>query len=132
MTLVIATTGSNHFPTIGNPQTPEGDAIVGSPASLAVGTPTPTASAAVLGALTINGLNIGGSGGSAGAALLDLTTWGQKEIVNFINQSPLGINAFIDRNARINLQSATGVAINISGSATMLAALGLVAGNYVG
>jgi len=132
MTLVIATTGSNHFPTIGNPQTPAGDAIVGSPASLAVGTSQPTSPAAVLGALTINGVNIGGAGGSSGVSLLDLTTWSNKDIVNYVNNANTGVQASVNRNGAIVLQTATGVAINIAGGATVLAALGLVAGNYVG
>jgi hypothetical protein len=131
MTTVIASTGSNHFPTIANPQTIEGDAITGSPPSLAVGTPTPLAAAGCLGALTINGVNIGGSGGSAGAGLIDLTTWGNKDIVSFINGAT-NVVASVNRDGKIVLQTATGVAINIAGGATLLAALGLVAGNYVG
>lgn len=129
MALVIGTVGTNHFPAIGNPQTAAGDAIIGSPAStLGIPNPQPTAAAGCLGKFSVNGFVVGGAGGSSGSALLDLCTWGNKDIVTNINGSNTGIAASINQNGRIVLQSPTGMPITIAGDAATLAALGFTAG----
>lgn len=129
MTTVVASIGSNHFPCIANPQTPAGDAIVGSPAALAAGTSTPNAAAGCIGTLTVQGVNIAGAGGSAGGALLDLTIWGNKEIIAAIS-GLTNVTASINRDGKIVLSTPAGVAIAVGGSAVLLAAIGLTAGNF--
>jgi hypothetical protein len=131
MTTVVASIGSNHFPCIANPQTPAADPIPGSPPSLAVGTPTPAAAAGCIGALTIQGVNISGAGGSNGVGSLDLTTWGNKDIIAAIN-GLTNVSASVNRDGKISLSTPTNVPIVIAGNATVLAALGLTAGNYNG
>lgn len=130
MTQVIASIGTNHFPAIAVPQTPAGDYIPVTPPNLEAGTPTPTAYAAVVGTLTVNGATIGGS--SSGPGLVDLTNWGNKELTNAITNANVGVTASVDKNGRIVLVTAPGVPITIAGSANLLTVLGLTAGVTAG
>jgi hypothetical protein len=136
MTFVVASIGSQHFPNPPTPQTAAGDPVSGGAAGALWGlpgiNPLPLATAGCIGTLSINGVGIS-NGNANGLGLLDLTSVGQKEIVQLINASLGGaVVASITPQNRIALQSATGVPIVIAGSANILAALGLTAGSTVG
>jgi hypothetical protein len=72
---------------------------------------TPSKSAS----LTVNGKSIS----------IDLSTHGVDNIISFINSAGLGVVASVDRNGALQLSGAN---IVLGGDATLLAALGLVAG----
>jgi hypothetical protein len=130
MATVIANIGSEHFPAIANPQTPEGDAINGGAVGAVIGgvgiNPTPNAYAGCIGVFSVNGVPLFSN--TAGTGLLDLTVWGNKELVNAINATVPGVAASVNPRNRLMLQTASGVPIVIAGSANLLTALGLPAG----
>lgn len=133
MTTVTGTQGVGHFPSIANPQTVNGDPVSGGAPGATIGNPginpQPGDYAGCIGALSVNGIAL--SSNSAGNALVDLTTWGAKELANAISQSVPGVSALVTPRNRLQLSSAPGFQITIAGSANILTALGLTAGSFV-
>lgn len=133
MATVQSSKNGAHFPAIPNPSTAENNPVSGGAAGAVIGgvgiNPQPNALAGCYGTLTINGVSIVSNGGTSGP-YLDLTKWGNKELVNAINALVPGVTASIKAPPNLLvLQSPAGVPITIGGSANVLAALGLTAGS---
>lgn len=93
---------------------------------------------APVGTFSINGYALGAGGGGLNTpnATLDLTVWGLQQIEAQINQTQsgglLGVSATTGPQGRLQISSPAGVPITIAGAATVLTALGLTAGTFVG
>ncbi len=121
MGTVFAARGSGHYPCPGNPQTSQGEAVAGTAAAAVASNSlpsNPTTFAGAIGTLTINTVS----------RTIDLTQWGARQVVEWINANVPGVVASISPfSNRIQLISST-VQIVISGDAAVLYCLGLSAG----